>query len=143
MKTVTSSFASYKTIENNTLSSTSDNESHNESSNESFEQSSISSTEEQVFETNNDESEYEVYDEEDLEDDEVEHDVDYYGIAKTKPLLIIKTIRGKPKLCYKGYYYTVDGQGKHDSIQWKCVRATNHMQNVWDERCHMVILNHA
>ena len=48
-------------------------------------------------------------------------------------LVVTKTIRGKPKLCHNGHYYTIDRGGKDggrcDKIEWKCERTCNTRQH--------------
>ena len=72
-------------------------------------------------------SDCEVYNEADLcEEVEVGSVENCSNINELKKLLITtKTVKGKPKLCYGGYYYTVDRVGKNEKIQWKCERVCN------------------
>ena len=68
----------------------------------------------------------ETYDENDLSFNECnDFETDYSGNKSITRLTITKTIRGKPKLCYKGFYYTIDRHGQKESIQWKCERPCN------------------
>ena len=72
-------------------------------------------------------SDCEVYNEADLcEEVEVGSVENCNNINELKkPLITTKTVKGKPKLCHGGYYYTVDRVGKNEKIQWKCERACN------------------